>query len=388
MSNAAPQPAAAAPSRRRKRRRRLMALIALALGLALSITLLEVTLRVADPIGRYYEGETLHYFTSAIAYDMPPPVPPDLPAEQRAPLLDAMRKDPRMDGILFVHKPKLDVSIGSFDLQTNSLGLRGPEVATPKPADTFRVLMLGDSVTFGWGVDDEVTFARRLQTTWNKGMPKTRLEVVNTGLPKYDTNQAAAMLRKIGLALQPDLVVLTYVTNDLTEPTRDTIFQLLTGEHPHPEEQVTIPNDFCSGLAEWLAPALPATSALINRYTDIEARVQQVLPEGQRYTPETFAAGPRGWARSQQALLDIQAMCRQAGAPLVVFDHTLPRVESLRPFCDQHGIAYEPFYLSEEDLAQGITNSMLDSHCNAKGHDLLLQRMRAALERRRLLPVE
>lgn len=363
-----------------------MALIAATLGLLLAVTLLEITLRVADPIGRYYERETLQYFTTAIAYDMPPPVPADLPREQRDLAIAAMREDPRMDGILFVHKPGLDVSIGSFDLETNSLGLRGPEVATPKPEDTFRIVMLGDSVTFGWGVDDEVTFARRLETTWNEGMPKTRLEVINTGLPKYDTNQEAAMLRQIGLKLQPDLVVLTYVTNDLAEPTRDTIFQLLTGEHPYPVEQVTIPDDFCSGLAAWMQPLLPATGALVNRYTDLEARVEQTLPEGTDYTPETFASGPRGWARSQAALVDIQHMCRQAEVPFVLFDHTLPRVESLRTFCDERGIAYEPFYLSDEDLAQGITNSMLDSHCNAKGHALLLQRMRAALERRGLLP--
>lgn len=363
-----------------------MALFAMAFGLALAVTLLEVTLRITDPIGRYYERETLHYFTTAIAYDMPPPVPATLPAEQRQLAIAAMREDPRMDGMLFVHKPNLDVSIGSFHLKTNELGLRGPQVVTPKPEHTFRIVMLGDSVTFGWGVDDEVTFARRLETTWNARLPKTRLEVVNTGLPKYDTNQEAAMLRQIGLGLEPDLVVLTYVTNDLAEPTRDTIFQLLTGEHPYPDEQVTIPNDFCSGLAEWLQPVLPATGALIHRYTDLEARVQRTLPDGASYTPETFASGPRGWARSQAALLDVQRMCREADVPLVLFDHTLPRVESLRAFCDRHGIAYEPFYLSEQDLAQGITNSMLDSHCNAKGHDLLLQRMRAALERRGLLP--
>ncbi|MCK5942324.1 MAG: SGNH/GDSL hydrolase family protein [Planctomycetes bacterium] len=388
MSGDAPPRAPAPASPKRRRRRRLMALIALAFGLTLAVLLLELTLRLTDPIGRYYERETLHYFTSAIRYELPPPVPEGLPDEQRQALIAQLRDDPRLDGLLFVHKPDLDVSIGSFHLQTNSLGLRGPEVAMPKPADTFRVVMLGDSVTFGWGVDDEVTFARRLETTWNAGEPRTRLEVVNTGLPKYDTNQEAAMLRRIALPLDPDLVVLTYVTNDVSEPTRDTIHQLLTGEHPHPDEQIEIPNDLCSGLAEFVQPLLPATGALINRYTDIEARVQRVLPEGVSYSPETFGAGPRGWARSQRALLDIQAMCAGAGVPLVVFDHTLPRVESLRAFCDEHGIAYEPFYLSEQDLAQGITNSMLDSHCNAKGHDLLLQRMRAALERRGLLPPE
>ncbi len=384
MSDAAHPPERTAGGRRR--RRAAMAAIAAALGIALAVTLLEVTLRVTDPIGQNYGRETLQYFTTAIDYDMPPPVPADLPQAQRRTAIDALRSDPRMDGILFVHKPNLDVSIGSFHLETNALGLRGRDLVSPKPDDVFRVVMLGDSVTFGWGVDAEVTFAHRLEATWNEGAPATRLEVVNTALPKYDSNQEAAMLRQIGLSLEPDLVVLTYVTNDLAEPTRDTIFQLLTGEHPHPAEQVSIPDDTFSGTAALLAPLLPATSALINRYTDLAARVRRTLPDGRDYEPETFASGPRGWARSRAALLDIQEMCRNASVPFVLFDHTLPRVASLQPFCEEHGIAYEPFHLTEDDLAQGITNSMLDSHCNAAGHDLLLQRMRAALERRALLP--
>jgi len=143
-----------------------------------------------------------------------------------------------------------------------------------------------------------------------------------------------------------------------------------------------------SWLAGVLQPVLPATAKLLGARTDLEARVHQILPPGERYSPETFGAGPRGWRRSQQALLDIQAMCRQAAVPLVVFDHTLPRVESLRTFCADHGLEHEPFWLSGQDLALGITNSWLDSHLNARGHDLMLGRLRAALERRRLLPVD
>ena len=71
-----------------------MAVIALTLGLALAVTLVEATLRIADPIGRYYERETLHYFTSAIAYDMPPPVPQDVPEAQRTRAIAAMRTIP------------------------------------------------------------------------------------------------------------------------------------------------------------------------------------------------------------------------------------------------------------------------------------------------------
>src|SRR5262245_7988462 len=47
--------------------------------------------------------------------------------------------------------------------QINSLGLRGPETSANKAEGTFRILCLGDSFTFGAGVREEDTFARRLQ---------------------------------------------------------------------------------------------------------------------------------------------------------------------------------------------------------------------------------
>src|SRR5438445_7054761 len=40
---------------------------------------------------------------------------------------------------------------------TNSMGYRGPVVGIPKPSCTFRILLLGESTTHGWGVADDQT---------------------------------------------------------------------------------------------------------------------------------------------------------------------------------------------------------------------------------------
>lgn len=354
---------------RRRRRLLLFASVALLLGLALSLAAVEVFLRLADPIGLRYEREFTTYRTQAVQFvwEEHPGAPIDF------------------DGRLYHHKPDLDLDIGSFRLRTNALGCRGPAVATPKPAGTFRIVLLGDSVAFGWGVDDEVTFARRLETEWNTAHPARRLEVVNTGHPMYDTNQEEATLRELGLSLQPDLVVLVYVVNDI-EPTRDVVEQTLSGKDPHPEEHVDVPDDAWTTLQNWLQPVMPATGKLLGTRSDLEARVRRLLPPGESYRPERFGKGPRGWPRSQQSLLRIRDLCAAAKVPFVLFDHTLPRIEPLQGFCAENGIAYEPFAFSKEDHALGIVNSALDTHANRKGHDLLLQRLRAALERRRLLP--
>jgi hypothetical protein len=347
-----------------------MACMALSLGLAVAVGLVEATLRLADPLGLNYEPEFDRYRNEALlfAWQSPEPgVPFDL------------------DGRLYRHKPGLDLDLGSFTLRTNSLGLRGPEVAREKPPGTFRVLLLGDSVAFGWGVDDEVTFARRLEAEWNAAAPKQRLEVINTGHPMYDSNQEEATLRELGLSLQPDLVVLVYVVNDV-EPTRDVVEAALSGKDPHPEETTKIPDDAWSRAETLLKPWLPATARLVGLRSDLQARVQSLLPPGTPYRPEAFGKGPRGWPRSQQALLRIRDLCAAAKVPFVLFDHTLPRIEPLRTFCSENGIACEDLWFSPEDHELGIVNSALDTHANARGHGLLLERLRTALLRRRLLP--
>ncbi len=58
----------------------------------------------------------------------------------------------------------------------NSHGTRGPEFAAEKPANTIRILCLGDSRTFGWGLPDEKTYSRQLERMlqeWVKGEHST-----------------------------------------------------------------------------------------------------------------------------------------------------------------------------------------------------------------------
>jgi hypothetical protein len=72
--------------------------------------------------------------------------------------------------------------------------------------------------------------------------------------------------------------------------------------------------------------------------------------------------------------------------PFLVLDHTRPEIPSLPPFCANEGIPLAPFRFSDADLSGDICNSLLDSHANARGHDLQLQRLRAILDERGLLP--
>jgi SGNH hydrolase-like domain, acetyltransferase AlgX len=105
-------------------------------------------------------------------------------------------------------------------IRINSRGYRGDEFA-PGADDAFRILVIGDSFTFGWGVEDTETYASRLQQLLlSSGRTSRRVEVVNAGFAAcYSPDTYYLYMKREGLALDPDLIVVgVYVGNDLDSP--------------------------------------------------------------------------------------------------------------------------------------------------------------------------
>ena len=101
-----------------------------------------------------------------------------------------------------------------FSFHLNSLGFRGPEWS--EPAAGRRVLVLGDSYAFGWGVGDEDPFPAQMA-----GLARAAgrgLEVLNAGVPGYSTPQELGALQELGERFRPDAVVLAFVMNDGQPP--------------------------------------------------------------------------------------------------------------------------------------------------------------------------
>lgn len=135
--------------------------------------------------------------------------------------------------IIYSLIPNLDVKFQKVSVQTNSFGIRGPEVTREKPVGTYRVALLGDSFAFGWGVKQEESFASQLQELLQgelsarsdeAGMPTARdskierVEVLNFGVPGYSTFQEVAFLRQEAMAFSPDIVSVYFVENDFGLP--------------------------------------------------------------------------------------------------------------------------------------------------------------------------
>ena len=108
---------------------------------------------------------------------------------------------------------------GRFHGQTvthNSKGNRGAEVGFEKPAGLKRVVILGDSQAWGYGVGDDETIAAQLSRLLNEG-DAPRYQVLNLGVGGYGTDQAFLKYLVQGMRYAPDVVVLTVFKNDPIE---------------------------------------------------------------------------------------------------------------------------------------------------------------------------
>ena len=92
----------------------------------------------------------------------------------------------------------------------DSLGYRDYDHPLHKPAGTFRILVLGDSFTFGVGVPMEDTYPKVLEKMLNAHKSSIRYEVINTGVPGYNTDQEYYYFVKEGISLEPDLVIVGF----------------------------------------------------------------------------------------------------------------------------------------------------------------------------------
>src|SRR5689334_22432987 len=99
-------------------------------------------------------------------------------------------------------KPNQDcfTKIDHKPVHVNAQGTRGPEFAQNTPANTIRILSLGDSRTFGWGLADEETYSRRLEKLLQQRFGDgKRVEVINAGVNAWSYPQIAVYLRDVGL---------------------------------------------------------------------------------------------------------------------------------------------------------------------------------------------
>jgi hypothetical protein len=117
------------------------------------------------------------------------------------------------------HTPGTRAHLMGVDVAISSQGLRDREFAMAPPPGRTRILMLGDSLAFGWGVPQDKTSSKLLEHRLLEAGHD--VEVINTGVGNYNTEMEVAYFLERGAKLQPHYVVLNYFINDAEPTPRD-----------------------------------------------------------------------------------------------------------------------------------------------------------------------
>ncbi|MFN7971114.1 MAG: GDSL-type esterase/lipase family protein [Acidobacteriota bacterium] len=183
-----------------------------AIGLALGSTLL--TLFAIEATLRWSAWRTEQRAVAMLANADPPAIPPGTKVE----LHQVLAPSRHHDRVFKLQKGLRQAVFCGGSFSTNNRGFRGPDVTESKPPETVRIVGIGDSVMFGWGVNDGDTYLSRLQVSLNALYPSRRWETVNTAVPGYSAHMEVATLEEAALDLRPDVVIYGYCINDLELP--------------------------------------------------------------------------------------------------------------------------------------------------------------------------
>jgi lysophospholipase L1-like esterase len=199
---------------------------------------------------------------------------------------------------------------GSYRVQINNHGLRGPDFDVAKRPGVLRVITLGASSTFGFENRDDETYPYYVQQMLDRDAGPGRFEVINFGVPHIDSDQIVGLFRAEGVELRPDVVTIYEGVND---------------------SKVAILDDVYGSVWTRLGKYLLAVELLRNLGN---AAFPSVAPVVIRQAAAEYAAAH--YVRNLEA---IAAECRRVGARLIVVTQ---QMRSLLIEREQlHGVTYD-----------------------------------------------
>jgi len=259
----------------------------------------------------------------------------------------------------FAHRPDSHAFLMGTDMSINSQGLRDHEYSLEKPGNVYRILLLGDSTTLGWGVPLNETAAKILERELNaRNVPGyRRFEAINAGVGNYDTVQEVTYYETRGREFHPDLVILVYFIND---------------PEPVPIEK-----------RGFLLDRSYLVAFLTNRFDGLLRRIG-TRPDWKTYYASLYEDNRPGFQACKAALRDLAVATRNDHTTLLVA--LLPELHQINdhyPFRAAHQKIKDvlaPEQVPVLDLIDGLRNrgpestlwvTPLDDHPNGKANALI-----------------
>jgi lysophospholipase L1-like esterase len=305
--------------------------------------------------------------------------------------------------------PHLSTKFGAVAVTINSRGWRDAEYSLEKPQGATRLMVVGDSVVFGYGVEMEDMFPKVLERELNS-QAQGHYEVISLGGAASHTHAQKNMIKDNVSVNKPDLVILAFNLND--------ILPAVTDNAPAPDTRRFMAGSILR-LRKRLDAAFRSNSHL---YFMLRERIKIVLRKFAIASPTMLPLGAfdiesdygiAAWRDTREALLEIAAHLKHEQIPfllaiLPVEMQMSPEVadlyrreygftfadslvngkpqEWIRDFAEQQGIAYVDLLTafrrnpSEQKFFRVYGGSIDWNHPNRRGHKIIAEELKRALD--------
>lgn len=322
-------------------------LLMLIYSVVVALIFLEIFLRLFDPIGIRYYFDGVRYFS-------------------------AMRDDPDYG---YIHPPEYNTRLQGVDVTTNREGLRMGEFDIDKRPDEKRLMILGDSLVFGWGVAQDSIFPARLEALLRA--ENEHWTVISAGVGSWNTRTEYEYFRARGIDFQPDRLVLVVVPNDVDPKP--------SGRTAVDRSRLDAETAVDPGIDRFVQKArrglmrvsyVAAVAGHFLRRQDVSNRLVHLYDERSA-----------AWEDARLALTGIVDLCRESGIDLFVFlygdlasDFSKSFYKAYSAELDELGVVYS--VLPPDIYDPRYRNSLIDAHPNAEGHRRIANEIFKVIEHR------
>lgn len=195
-------------------------------------------------------------------------------------------------------------------VENNRYGFRERNFVSQKPPGTYRVMVLGDSFTWGIGLAADERYTAVAERYLNATRSGWKFEVLNFGIPGYSTTRERNVLREYRDVVDPDLIVIGFCFND-PQPNlfveREQLRVSEAGRH-------------VARVQEYLRKArLGYLAELVGTAFFSAAATAGMIDTWQEELQRAYVISSEEWQDFVQALRDIRRMSDALGLPRPIF---------------------------------------------------------------------
>ena len=311
--------------------------------LVVTIILAEIICRVFDPMGVKNFPAMRRYFQNMIFNDK----------------------------YAYIHKPGYRDKLQGAEILINSLGLRSPELSRVKKRGILRLMILGDSITFGWGVTQDEILSAQLQEMLDAAGRKW--EVINAGVGSWNTRTEYEFIKDQGSPMDIDVIVLLISSNDIdpkstghTYINKDLLFK---SKARNVSNRVAYPPDFLQLFRNPYQFMIEKSYLFSNIYWLVKTRKTVVQKLSWFYRSDSPA-----WLDTKNALECLVDYCNENNIKLMVYIYRMDETFAeyflwYENVVKEKGLMIYSFPTHLYD--RKYWNSPIDRHPNAEGHTIM-----------------